>query len=201
MSIAPQRYTVEQYYENEAESDVRHEYFDGEVFAMAGGTAEHSLIKTSISSALRDAAVREGCVAFDSDMNVVCPSGLRTYPDASVTCGDPELEDEKRLALLNPSLVVEVLSRTTEKYDRGAKLDNYQTIESLKEVLFVWSDRVRVDHRVKQRDGGWLEKTYERLADRVSLEHPTCELSLSRVYEQVTLPEARLEGGNRDTDT
>lgn len=197
MATAPQRYTVEQYYEHEAESKVRHEYFDGELFAMAGGTAEHSLIKTSVSSALRDAALLQGCVAFDSDMNILCPTGLRTYPDASVACGEPELENDKRLALLNPSLVVEVLSRATEKYDRGSKLDNYQTIESLKEVLFVWSDRVRIDHRARQPDGGWLEKSYERLTETVPLNHPACELSLVRVYEQVALPEARIEGGNR----
>lgn len=120
-----------EYLSIERASVYRSEYLHGEMFAMAGGPARHSRIKTNLLGQLNSRLKGQPCTTYDSDLRIKCPTGLYTYPDASVICDDLEFDDEHRDTVLNPTLIVEVLSKSTEAYDRGKKFDHYRTFQSL----------------------------------------------------------------------
>lgn len=187
---AHKRLTVDEYLALEESAGVRHEYFDGEIFAMAGGTASHSLIAGNWTRELGNALNDHGCRVFNSDMMVFCPTGLRTYPDVSVTCDTPRYESDKQRTLLNPQLIVEVLSESTEAYDRGRKFDHYSRIESLREYVLVASDRAHVDHFARQPDGRWVLTAHDGLAATVGLNAHGVALPLAELYLGVELPAA-----------
>jgi Putative restriction endonuclease len=113
----------------------RHEYFRGQMFAKAGGSSRHCRIKTNVLSYLNSRLKGQPCSTYDSDLRIKCPTGLYTSPDASVLCGELEFDDEHKDTVLNPTLLVEVLSKSTEAYDRGKKFDHYRTIPSLREYV------------------------------------------------------------------
>ncbi len=145
---ARQQYTFRQYVDLEQLSPVKHEFLNGEVWAMAGGTPEHSAIAVNITTLLSEQLRGRPCRVFNSDLRVrVVATGLGTYPDVSVVCDgvqqDPE--DPTGTTIVNPRLVVEVLSPSTEDYDRGEKLENYKQVESLEEIVLVAHDARRVD--------------------------------------------------------
>lgn len=120
------RLTPAEYLEIERAAPCRSEYFDGEMFAMAGGSPRHSLIKVNIGSEIRERLKRSSCTAYDSDLRIlVSATGLYTYPDVSVICGPLEFQDQRQDTVLNPRLIVEVLSDSTEAYDRGKKFSHY----------------------------------------------------------------------------
>jgi Uma2 family endonuclease len=119
----------------------------------------------------------------------VSATGLYTYPDVVVVCGEPQFLDERRDTLLNPSLLIEVLSASTEAYDRGRKFEHYRSIESLREYLLVASDRVHADLYTRQPDGRWLLTSAGRLEDSLELQSIGCRLALADLYEKVDLPE------------
>ncbi len=158
------RFTVHEYLETERDALEKHEYFDGEIRDMAGSSPEHALITANVSAAL-GMTLRGRCLVFSSGMRLHVPAtGLYTYADASVVCGKPEYRDEKRPppSLINPTLLVEVLSRTTEGYDRGGKFENYRRIPSFTDYLLITQDRVQVDHFTRQPNGSWNLRTYSR---------------------------------------
>lgn len=128
------RHTYEEYLSLTAESNVRLEFLDGQIYAMSGGTPEHAALMGAVIRALQLPA---GCRAYPSDLRVRTRSGLTTYPDITVVCGPTERDSEDKNAITNPLLIVEVLSRVTEQYDRGDKLEHYKTIPSLKQVLLI----------------------------------------------------------------
>lgn len=152
----------EDYLELEACSDVRHEFLDGEVWAMVGGSPEHAAVAATIAGMLRQALQRRPCRVFSSDLRVrVKETGLATYPDLSVICGQLQLDpdDRKGHTAINPTLLVEVLSPSTEAYDRGEKLAHYKRIEALREVMLVAHDEHRID--LWRRTGsGWTQRTF-----------------------------------------
>jgi Uma2 family endonuclease len=123
-------------------------------------------------------------------MMVLCPTGLRTYPDASVTCDTPRYESDKQRTLLNPQLIVEVLSESTEAYDRGRKFDHYARIESLREYVLVATDRAHVDHFARQSEGRWVLTSYDGLEATVVLIAHGAALPLAELYRGVELPAA-----------
>jgi Uma2 family endonuclease len=128
------------------------------------------------------------CRTYANDMRVrVSATGLYTYPDVIVVCGERHFLDDRRDTLLNPKLIVEVLSPTTEAYDRGRKFEHYKTIESIAEYLLISSDRVHVDLFRRQPDGDWLLKSAGRVEEVLDLESVGCRLSLADLYEQVEL--------------
>lgn len=184
---AAKRLTVDEYLALEQSSEVKHEYFDGEIFAMAGGKASHNLISMNLGAEVRNAVKSRGCLVFPSDMMVFCPTGLRAYPDLSVTCGSPTYEDDRELTLMNPIVIVEVPSDSSEAYDRGRKFEHYKTIESLQEYVLAAQDRAHVDHFARQPDGRWLLASATGLEESLELPSLGCSIPLSEIYSGVSL--------------
>ena len=178
----PVRHTRAEYAAFERSSNVRHEYLDGVIYAMAGGTPEHAAIAMNVGTLLNVALRNRPCRVYSSDLRVrVLATGLETYPDVSVVCGAEERHPADDLAVTNPIVVVEVLSPSTEAYDRGEKLRHYREIPALREVVLV-------DHRQKllevhRREGDDTWARYEAgpggAVRLVSLE---CELPVDEVY-------------------
>jgi len=165
---------------------VRSELLDGEMFAMAGASLSHVRITGNVYASLRAQLERRGCEVFTSDLRVRVPrTGLFTYPDLVIVCGEPELYDDEAMdTLLNPALIVEVLSDTTEAYDRGEKFAHYRTIESLEGYVLVAQDRVLVEHYARQGDL-WVLRAADRPDQTVELASVGCELALADVYQRV----------------
>jgi Uma2 family endonuclease len=130
-------YTYAEYLALEVTSNVRHEFLGGQIYAMAGGTPEHAALAAAIIGLLFPQLRSKGCRAYDADLRVRTPSGLTTYPDITVVCGTTERDPEDQNAVTNPTLVIEVLSRSTEEYDRGDKFEHYRSVPSLQQVLLV----------------------------------------------------------------
>lgn len=160
--LARQPYDFDDYLELEASSDVKHEFLDGNAWAMAGGSPEHAAVAGNVIGLLRQALVGQRCRPFSSDLRVrVTETGLATYPDVSVICDQIELDPEDRRGhtAVNPTLLVEVLSPSTEAYDRGEKLAHYKRIAALREVMLVAHDEHRVDLWRRTAEG-WTQLTF-----------------------------------------
>jgi len=159
--------TEEQYLRIERQAETKSEFLDGQMFAMAGGSPNHALLIGRIGTIL-DRQLSPGCRMFSADMRIkVASAGLYTYADCSVQCGEPKFSGDAQDALLNPLLIVEVLSPSTEGYDRGKKFEFYRTIESFREYLLVHQDRRHVEHYSRQEDGSWLLREYFGAEDSV----------------------------------
>jgi Uma2 family endonuclease len=176
----------EEYLRLERQSEHKSEYVNGEIFAMTGASLKHNLVAGNIFGELRQQLKGRQCHAYVGDMRVkVTATGLYTYPDVVVVCGDPKFEDKYVDTLLNPTLLVEVLSQSTERYDRIAKSSYYRTLGSLAEHLLVAQDEVRLEQYVKQTDGQWLLFECSSRDNVVELPSISCSLALSDVYDKV----------------
>ena len=183
------RLTPEEYLAIERKSEYRSEYLDGEIVAMTGASRRHNLITVNITREISKQLKGRPCEAYATDMRVRVPSTrLYTYPDIAVVCDEPQFEDDYLDTLLNPTLIIKVLSESTEAYDRGKKFAFYRTIESLKEYLLVAQDEYRIEQYAKQQDRRWLLSDYRSLDDTIQLTSIECKLVLKEVYEKVTLP-------------
>ncbi len=181
--------TPEEYLALERQAEHKNEYYDGEIFAMTGASRKHNLIALNIGADLHNQLKGRACEAYLNDMRVHIPAtGLYTYPDVVVVCGEPQLEDEHLDTLLNPVLIVEVLSKSTARYDRTSKFSDYRSIPSFIEYLLVSQDEYRVEHNTKQTDGRWLLTEYRSLEDVAPLDSIRCLLSLKEIYDKVTFP-------------
>jgi Uma2 family endonuclease len=150
-----------EYLEWERAQPVKHEYFDGEVFAMAGGSPRHNALGVGMSAALRSALRGRGCAVFSSDQRIGIDGGTRyVYPDVSVVCGAVQLQDGTRDVVANPTIVVEVLSEGTEQYDRGLKWVSYQQLASLTDYLLVSQAEVRIEHYRRDAGGRWSYRSF-----------------------------------------
>jgi len=180
--------TEEQYLEIERKAEYKSEYLHGEMFAMAGAVAAHNLLVANLLGILYVEIRSRNCRRYPSDMRVrVSKTGLYTYPDAIALCGEPQYLDEHEDTLLNPGLIVEVLSPSTEAYDRGRKFDHYKTIASLQDYLLISSDRVHVDLYSRQPDGRWLVASADSPQESLELQSVGCRLSLGELYANVGL--------------
>ena len=180
--------TPEQYLEIERKAEFRSEYIAGAMFAMSGGTRWHSLIATNCLIQLGNQLRGRSCEVHGSDMRVLArKAGLYTYPDITIVCGAPELL-EVRDTLLNPTVIIEVLSISTEAYDRGRKFEYYRTIDSLQQYLLLAQDRIQVDLFTRQDGGQWVLKSFSLLENSILLESIGCSLSLAECYEKVEFP-------------
>jgi Uma2 family endonuclease len=188
-ALAKQRLTPAEYLEIERAADYKSEFFAGETFAMAGASPPHVLITSNVTAELNVQLRGRPCRVYSSDLRVkVNDTGLYTYPDVVVVCGDQQFDDEQRDTLLNPTLLVEVLSPSTEGYDRGDKFAHYQRLPSLREYVLIAQDRQRIERYVRQGEGpDWLLTVASQGA--VSLLSIGCELRLADVYDKVDLPE------------
>jgi Uma2 family endonuclease len=188
-SLAKLRFSPEEYLDQERQAQHRSEYYSGEIFAMAGASQRHNLIASNMVRELSTQFRGRPCQTYASDMRVkVSVTGLYTYPDVVAVCGDIQFEDEDRDTLLNPVIVVEVLSKSTEAYDRGEKFAHYRRLESVTDYLLVSQDKVRVEHYTRQTDGQWLLAEISDLAGLVTLPAIECELRMADIYEKVEFP-------------
>lgn len=177
----------EDYLALERESLEKHEYFDGEMFAMAGTSEEHANISSNINISLGVQLKKRSCKSYQSDLRVHIPAtGLYTYPDVLVVCGKPELlEDAFPDTLTNPILIVEVLSPSTADYDKGTKFDHYRTIEILQEYILVWQEKKRVAHYTKQENGSWILRDFIGDDAEITLNSVDCRLLMEDIYDKV----------------
>ena len=175
----------EEYLEAERKAETKSEYMDGEAFAMAGASRSHNQINFNISGELQAQLKNRTCVAYASDMRVkVDPTGFYAYPDLVAICEAPSFEDENVDTLLNPSLIVEILSASTEAYDRGEKFAHYRKLSSLSEYVLVDQDKMRVEHFLRQGDQ-WLLSEYCRPDERLKMTSIDCELALQDIYDKI----------------
>src|SRR6266496_1463986 len=182
-TLAKTLLTPEQYLEIERKAEFKSEYFQGEMFAMAGAGSAHNLIKGDVMYSLNHQLRARNCFVYNSDMRLrVSPTGLYTYPDVQVVCGEQQFLDAHRDSLLNPSVIVEVLSPSTEAYDRGRKFEHYRKLESLREYLLISSDRVSAHLYVRQPDGEWAVTVAVNPEDTIDLRSIDCRLKLADVY-------------------
>lgn len=178
--------TPEEYLAIERRSETKSEYLDGEMFAMTGGTRRHSLAIGNLVRELSLQLKKRPCQVYPSDLRVHIPAtGLYTYPDVIVVCGEPRFQDENQDTLLNPTVIIEVLSPTTEAYDRGKKFQHYQSIESLVEYLLVSQSEPRIEQFLRQDDNRWLLAAATGLDTTLALPSIRCELALVEVYDKV----------------
>lgn len=183
------RLTPEEYLALERRADYKNEYFDGAIFAMTGASRRHNLIATNLVRELSQQLRSHPCEVYSGDMRVWIPTArVYTYPDVAVACEAPRFADEEFDTLLNPTLLVEVLSRSTASYDRTLKYGYYRAIESLVEYLLVAQDEYRLEHYVKQPDGRWLLADISGLESTLKLNGLPATLKLSEIYDKIPLP-------------
>src|SRR4051812_42258251 len=176
------RYTQEEYLAQERQAEYKSEYIDAQIVAMSGASRTHNLINLNIASLLKSQLRGRPCEVYASDMRVmVSAQGMYTYPDTVVVCGGPQVEDAHGDTLLNPTVIVEVLSPTTELYDRAANFGYYRELPSLREYLLVAQDKMLVEHYVRQ-EAGWLLTPTSDPAAAVVLPSIGCTLPLAEVY-------------------
>ncbi len=181
--------TPEQYLEIERKAEFKSEYFQGEMFLMSGAREPHNLIVFNLATEVGLQLRKRPCRAYVNDMRVrVGDTGLYTYPDLTALCAEPQFLDATLDTLLNPSLIVEVLSPSTEAYDRGRKFEHYRTVESVTEYLLVSSERVSAELYTRQSDGRWLLTAVGRLEDSLDLQSIGVHLALADLYEKVDFP-------------
>ena len=192
MASQPKIYfTPEEYLELERQAEYRSEYFNSEIFAMGGASPRHVLIVTNVVSELRVQLKKQPCAVFSTDLRVrVSPTGLYTYPDVVVVCGKPLFSDERKDTLTNPTLIVEVLSKSTKDYDRGDKFEQYPALDSLKEYVLIAQDRHHTEHHVRQIDNTWVLSETNRVEDCIELVSIGCKLELVEIYDKVDSLEA-----------
>ncbi len=180
--------TVKEYLAFERAAETKHEYDSGEVIAFAGATREHNLVSGNTFRDLGNQLVGKPCEVYMADMRVRAGPAAYVYPDVIVVCGEPRFADDEFDTLLNPTVLVEVLSPSTEARDQGDKLQYYSLLESVKDYLLIASDKVRLDHYVRQSDNEWKVRLYLELSDQVGLASIRCKLALADVYAKVKFP-------------
>lgn len=190
-------YTPEQYLEMERRAAFKSEYINGKIYplgefaGMAGASPAHNIIASNLVGALWSRLRGRGRHVFGSDMRVrVSATGLRAYPDVSALCGKLDLDSQENDSLRNPSVLVEVLSPSTEGFDRGEKFAHYRRLESLTDYVLISQDAMLVEHYVRQPDDGWVLREFSRPEQSIPLASLQVELPLSEIYEQVPWPPA-----------
>ena len=183
--------TVEEYLAIEREAECKSEYYRGEMFAMAGGTGNHSDLAGCLNWALRNRLAGRACKVYNSDMKVqIEPGGLNTYPDLSVVCCKPVFSTPTKEALINPKLIVEVLSRSTEANDRGFKFQEYKKIASLEEYVLVSQTAPLIEFFGRRPGAAWTDYSEARgMGARLELKSLNIELSLEEIYREIELQE------------
>lgn len=182
------RYTVEEYLAFERASPTKHEYYAGDIFAMVGARRLHVLIVTNLVSSLDRRLSDRPCEVYSNDMRLkVSSTGLYTYPDVAVVCGEPQFEDVETDTLLNPQVVIEVLSKSTRDYDLGEKFEHYRSVESLTDYVLISQDAYHVEHRSRKPDGEWNIAELDGLEATLVLESIDCALPISEIYRRIKI--------------
>ncbi len=180
-------YTIEQYAELEEGAPYKSEFIAGRIYAMSGGTPSHSLIAGNIILELGNKLKGGPCKVYTSDLRVgIMPIDVEAYPDVTIVCGEPRINPFDKNSIINPSVVFEVLSPSTERYDRGEKWEHYQRLDFLQEYLLVSQHKPKIEHYVRQGDSTWVFKSTEGLDAAVTI--LGASLSLAEVYDKITFP-------------
>ena len=186
--------TPQEYLDRERKAAFKSEFYRGEMFAMAGASWEHTLVKDNIAHEACNSIDDGPCRVLTSDLRVkVDATGLYTYPDVIIVCDEPQFEDDVFDTLLNPLALMEVLSESTERYDRGTKAGHYRRIPSLKEYILIAQDEPLVERYVRQTDDSWLLTEFRGLEQTLTLASVPVKIALTAVYRGVTFPERQHE--------
>ncbi len=184
LAYGKQKYTIEEYLEMEELATEKHEYYQGEIFAMSGAKHQHNIVKKNVYSSLLSKLKGKPCQPWDSDSRVhIQKNTLFTYPDISVVCGDPEFLNNDEWNLLNPTVIIEVLSPSTKNYDRGDKFNLYRDIPSLKEYILVEPEKISIEAFYINQNGQWELKEYKNLTDILEIKAIQFSMPLTDVYE------------------
>lgn len=185
------KYTLEEYLELDHQSEEKIEFWDGHIFTLAGASANHNRIQRNMVFALQLKLRGKGCEIFPSDMRVKVPTyPPYRYPDLSALCGKADIENlGKQELLVNPQLIVEILSESTAEFDRGYKFTYYKSIESFIEYILIAQDRPHVSQFIKQADNSWLNHEFNSINDKFHLSSLDCQLELLELYQDVEFPE------------
>lgn len=182
--------TVAEYLQIEERAECKSEFLDGEIYAMSGGTPNHSLIEGNLVQEFGSALESRPCVRYTSNLRIKIEStGLFTYPDLSVVCGPLQTATDDPNAAVNPTVLVEVLSKSTEAYDRIEKFEHYRQIPSLREYVLVSQYRPRVERYQRQADGAWLWSVISEMDRSVDLPSLGIAVPMARIYARVVFPE------------
>ncbi|PKO22818.1 MAG: hypothetical protein CVU38_07350 [Chloroflexi bacterium HGW-Chloroflexi-1] len=187
-------FTPEEYLALERRAETKSEYWNGQIYALAGASSAHNTIVANLIISLGVQLKGRPCTVYPSDMRVkVAQTGLYTYPDVLVLCGKARFDDLHRDTLLNPTVLIEVLSPTTETYDRGAKFAFYRSLESLTDYLLVAQDSPKIEHYALQPNDKWLLSDYKGLDAVAQVASIDCALPLADVYDKIDWSEAEPE--------
>ena len=187
MSFGKKIVSLAEYEANERIAEFKSEYFRGEIFAMTGGTPTHSLIAANFIGEARQLLKDRACSVFTADLRIKLePSGLYTYPDASIVCGELQFAPNISDTVTNPIVIVEVLSDSTEKFDRGRKASYYRQMSSLRELLLIELDRPHIERFIRQPNGYWLLSETSSIDKALSLESVAISIPLAEIYRGVT---------------
>ena len=191
MSAAPKRLlTPHEYLARERLAEFRSQFYGGEMFAMAGASFRHTRINDNLSLEVGTQLKNSSCQILTRDLRVkVDATGLYTYPDAIIVCGEPVFEDTGLDTLINPRVLIEILSESTEEYDRGAKFDQYRQIPTLQEYVLVSQDEYLIERHVRQPDGSWLPTTCSGPTGIFEFASVPVRVPLTEIYRGVTFPE------------
>ena len=180
--------TEEQYLAIERAAEFRSEFLDGEMFAMSGGSVRHAILQVNILVELSVGLRGTPCQAFGPDFRIKVSNRIYTYPDVSVACGKVLLADGHNDSLLNPVVIVEVLSPTTEKYDRGLKFQHYRSIASLKDYILVDQSQMRIEQYTRQPDDTWTLRDYQNPEQELKIDSIGVSIPLGRIYDRIEIP-------------
>jgi Uma2 family endonuclease len=191
-------YSIDEYLVLERESEERYEYLDGQIYEKASERPQHGTICTNLSGIISTQLLRTPCQAFSKDIKVrsgptpkrgYTTKGLFSYPDLLVVCGELKFHDERRDVLLNPAVIIEVLSPTTEAFDRGEKWSRYQTwLPELSDYVLVSQSKPQIEHFHRQSSGEWLYSLVKELESSLHLTSINCTLQLADVYDRIVFP-------------
>lgn len=183
------KWTFEEYLAYEEETGIKHEYIDGEIYAMTGGTKKHSVISTNCTTEIGIQLRDSDCYVTNSDMRVEISPTKFVYPDFLVACGNEEFMDDKEVTLLNPIMIAEVISDSSEKYDRGLKSQYYRSLPSLKYYMIIEQNRIYVELYTRGNDDKWIFQEFNQLDMMIPLDGIAVESPVSEVYRGFTFEE------------
>jgi Uma2 family endonuclease len=193
--------TLQEYLTREETADYKSEFYQGELFAMTGGSPEHNDIGVNIVSLLRNRLRGSGCRPSASDQRIRIPAnGLSTYPDVSIVCGDRGYDELDPHAINNPVVIFEVLSPSTESYDRGKKFELYRQLQSLREYVLVSAEKPLIERFTRRDDGTWLLSLLTGLDTKLTLDSVDASLPAREIYEDIEFGQADEKSGERQPD-
>ncbi len=192
IAVQEHYYSKEDYLDLEEQAEYKSEYYDGEIFAMAGGSGKHSRICFNVIRGVGNAIGDKDCVGFESNLKLDIPKyNLVVYPDAMVGCGRIEFLDEKQTVLKNPVLVIEVLSPSTENFDRAKKFVYYQSVPSIREYVLISQSEPKIEVYYKQDEKNWLYTISQGLEDTILLRTLDRDLALRDIYQKIAWEEVK----------